>query len=113
MKYPVLLMLIILACSSCVTYEKSAGRQSSDVAAQFKQVNVSGNLIISPASDGKLQGTQGGGLSPSDSLNGNSVGPKPPLDIPSLPPAPKGLNEVIANPEDSPKELVGPPPAGD
>ena len=80
------------------------------MAAQFKHVNVSGNLIISPASDGKLQGTQGGGLSPSDSLNGTSVAP---LDIPSLPPAPRGLEEVIANPEDAPKGFVGPPPEVD
>jgi len=90
--YKLFLPLLTLPLIGCVGLGDSAGYIKKNggvtVAHTLKNVTVQGNLSFqgSPSESGA---TQGGALSPEDSLNGNKLGePKVPLDIPSLPDQP-------------------------
>ncbi len=75
MKYLVIVFAMV-ACSSCSLYEKSNGRQSAQAISKWKNVTVHGPVTIGEATQANEDANQGGGLSPADSLNGNSIAPK-------------------------------------
>ncbi len=71
----IIIGIVALACSSCVTpfYEKSNGRSSAQAIAKWKNVTVHGPVTIGGVEQLSEGANQGGGLSPTDSLNGDNT----------------------------------------
>ena len=77
-------------------YIKKNGGVTSAYAPVLKGVTVGGDLVFGKVDAKDANANQGGGLSPEDSLNGNKVDPSQftnPLVIPTMPEAPKGLED--------------------
>jgi len=85
-------MILILPLVGCVGLGDSSGYMKKNggvtVAHTLKNVTVQGNLSFqgSPSESGA---TQGGALSPEDSLNGNSLDPSDALKVPKIPEVPQ------------------------
>lgn len=95
------LMVLLLPLVGCVGLGDSAGyiKKNGGVttAHTLKNVTVKGNLTFQ-GSPSESKASQGGALSPEDSLNGNSLDPKVPLEVPELPPLPEKLSEPFVGP---------------
>lgn len=102
---PIVLVLGLTLSTGCVGLGDSAGyiKKNGGITSAYtlKGVTVTGNLVFKGDSK-ETSSSQGGALSPEDSLNGNSMDPKAPLSIPEMPEAPK--DPLKALPESVPSE---------
>lgn len=98
LRYPLAFLGTLLFLTGCGShrfgYSKEAGGSSTHVQTVLKNNTISGSVYLGGHASQSNQANQGGGLSPKDSLNGNTVAPevpKVPIEIPEIPEAPEAL----------------------